>query len=186
MHEPPASGRFASTGRQGFTLMELMVSFSALLVVLLGFSRMLISSHLASSTTHDATLAKEAARAMIEELQAMPLAQIYPAHNASGADDPGGADTAAGPHFAVRGLEAGPTDADGMPGRIFFPERDGHLSELLVQPQYGWPMDMDRDGDALTDDVSGTYRLLPVVVRVEWRGAGGDGVVEFKTVIGGL
>jgi hypothetical protein len=191
MHKPPASGLLVSRAdrndtRQGFTLMELMVSFSALMVVLLGFSRMLLSSHMASSTTHEATLAKEAARGMVEVLQATPLAQIYPAFNANGGDDPGGANTAAGPGFAVRGLEALQDDPDGLPGRIVLPERNGVLSELATQPQYGWPMDMDRDGLTDTADVSGTYRLLPVVVRVEWRGSGGPGLVEFKTVIGGL
>src|SRR6185503_1855134 len=62
---------------RGFTLIELMVSFSALLIVLLGFSRMLLSSHMASSTTHEATLAKEAARSMIEVLQGTTLADVY-------------------------------------------------------------------------------------------------------------
>ncbi len=183
MHTPKARG--LATNR-GFTLIELMVSFSALLVVLLGFSRMLLSSHMASSTSHEATLAKEAARAMVEVLQATPLAEIYATRNANPADDPGLAGSAPGANFAVRGLTAVPDDADGMPGRILFPEQGGVLSELCIDPRYGWPMDMDRDGDQLTADVSTLYKLLPVVVRVEWRGAGGDGLVEFKTVIGGL
>ena len=161
---------------RGFTLIELMVSFSALLIVMLGFSRMLLSSHMASNTTHEATLAKEAARSMIEQLQAMPLEDIYPTYKASQA--------ASG--FDVRGLDAPLDDADGKPGRILFPEQGGFLSELVVKPQYGWPMDMDRDGAVTSANVSATYKRLPVVVRVEWRGSGGDGLVEFRTVIGGL
>ncbi len=164
-----------------------MVSFSALLIILLGFSRMLLSSQMASSTTHEATLAKEAARSMIEVLQATTLASIYSTYNANGADDPGGVNTAPGSGFAVRGLEAPLDDADGLPGQILFPELGGVLSELIDRPQYGWSMDMDRDGDdSGTANVSGTYKRLPVVVRVEWRGSGGDGLVEFMTVIGGL
>lgn len=188
-HQPPASTLSASRAgdaRQGFTLIELMVSFSALMVVLLGFSRMLLSSHMASNTTHEATLAKEAARSMVEVLQATPLAEIYPSRNTNPADDPGLAGSAPGAGFAVRGLEAPLGDPDGLPGRILFPESGGVLSELSNQPQYGWPMDMDRDGVKVTADVSGTHFILPLVVRVEWRGAGGPGVVEFKTVIGGL
>jgi type II secretory pathway pseudopilin PulG len=174
MQTPDGFARSRPDTHAGFTLIELMVSFSALLVVLLGFSRMLISSHMASATTHEATLAKEAARSMLEVLQATPLAGVYATYD--GAD--GG--------FEVRGLEAPEGDADGLPGRILFPEQGGTLSELAIAPQYGWPMDMDGDGDLLTADVSGTYRLLPVVVRVEWRGAGGNGAVEFMTVVGGL
>ncbi|NOT29170.1 MAG: hypothetical protein HOP15_01840 [Planctomycetes bacterium] len=188
-HQLPASVLSAERAgprapKQGFTLIELMVSFSALMVVLLGFSRMLLSSHMASSTTHEATLAKEAARSMIELLQATPLAEIYPSRNSNTADDPVGGAPGAG--FAVRGLEAPLGDPDGLPGRILFPESGGVLSELSNQPQYGWPMDMDRDGLKNTADVSATHFILPLVVRVEWRGTGGPGVVEFKTVIGGL
>lgn len=160
--------------RAGFTLVELMVSFSALLVVLLGFSRMLVSSQLLSATTHEATLAKEAARGMIEVLQATPLVTLYPTYSGAGAG------------FDVRGLEAPDGDPDGLPGRILFPEQGGVLSELAIAPQYGWPIDMDGDGAVLTADVSATHRLLPVVVRVEWRGAGGNALVEFMTIAGGL
>jgi type II secretory pathway pseudopilin PulG len=187
MHTGQGKGAHALRAAPGFTLIEMMVSFSALLIVLLGFSRMLLSSHMASSTTHEATLAKEAARSMVEVLQATALEDIYPSYNANPADDPGVAGSAPGAGFAVRGLDAPQDDADGLPGLILFPEQGGVLSELAVKPQYGWPMDMDRDGDDNgTADVSDGYRLLPVVVRVEWRGSGGDGKVEFMTVIGGL
>lgn len=181
MQTLPSRASSASRATRGFTLIELLVSFSALLVVLLGFSRMLLSSHMASSTTHEATLAKEAARSMVERLQATPLADIYHEFNANPADDVG---VAHGAGFAIRGLEAPPGDADGLPGRILFPESNGVLSELAVQARYGWPVDMDRDGDFLTANVSTTYRLLPVVVLVEWRGSGGNGSVEFKTMVG--
>jgi prepilin-type N-terminal cleavage/methylation domain-containing protein len=164
----------AGRARAGFTLIELMVAFSALLVVLLGFSRMLLSSHMASSTTHEATLAKEAARSMVEQLQAGEFDELYATYKAAGTIGSG---------FAVRGLEAPAGDADGLPGRILFPESGGVLSEAAIQAQYGWPVDMDGDGAFVTADVSTTYQVLPVVVRVEWRGSGGDGQVEFKTVI---
>jgi competence protein ComGF len=56
MQTPDGFARSRPDTHAGFTLIELMVSFSALLVVLLGFSRMLISSHMASATTHDGHL----------------------------------------------------------------------------------------------------------------------------------
>ena len=185
MHETRGRVPRGAGATSAFTLIELLVSFSALLVVLLGFSRMLLSSHMASSTTHEATLAKEAARSMVEVLQGADIGTAWASYNSDPNDDPGGAGTAPGAGFTVRGLTAPPDDADGLAGRIVFPERNGALSELSSQPQYGWPMDMDGDGDVLTADVSTTYRILPVLVRVEWRGSGGDGVVEFKTVLGG-
>jgi hypothetical protein len=168
----------------GFALIEVIVSFSALLIVLLGFSRMLLSSRMASATTHEATLAKEAARALIEQLAALDVETAYQRYNSSTADDPGGGVVSPGASFAVRGLEALDDDADGLPGEILFPEAGGVLSESLVLPQYGWPIPMNGDGDTDDADVSGDFTLLPVVVRIRYRTAGGPGLVEFKTILG--
>lgn len=170
----------------GFALIEVVVSFSALLIVLLGFSRMLLSSRMASATSHEATLAKEAARALIEQLAALDVQAAYQRYNASTADDPGGGVVSPGANFAVRGLEALEDDADGLPGRILFPEVGGVLSESLVLPQYGWPIALNGDGDTDDADVSGDFSLLPVVVLVRYRTGGGPGVLEFKTVLGAL
>lgn len=168
----------------GFALIEIVVGFSALLVVLLGFSRMLLSSRMASATSHEATLAKEAARSMVEQLMSLDAASAYARFNSSVADDPGGGVASPGPNFDVRGLSAVEGDADGRPGLILFPESGGVLSESVVLPQYGWPVPMNGDGDKDDADVSSDFTLLPVVVRVEYRTAGGPGVVEFKTVVG--
>lgn len=170
--------------RAGFALMEIVVAFSALLVVMLGFSRMLLSSRMASATSHEATLAKEAARSLIEQLSALDVQSAYARYNASNADDPGGGVSAPGRDFDVRGLEALDDDADGHPGYILFPEVGGVLSEGLSLPQYGWPMPLNGDGDVDDADVSADFSVLPVVVRVEYRTAGGPGVLEFRTVLG--
>ena len=47
----------------------------------------------------------------------------------------------------------------------------------------GMPRDLDGDGviDAL--DHSGDYRLLPVLVRVAWRGSSGPAKLEFRTML---
>ena len=168
----------------GFALIEVIVSFSALLIVLLGFSRMLLSSRMASATSHEVTLAKEAARSLVEQLAALDVQAAYQRYNASTADDPGGGVVSPGASFAVRGLEALDDDADGLPGQILFPEVGGVLSESLVLPQYGWPLPMNGDGDTDEADVSGDFRVLPVVVRIAYRTGGGPGVLEFKTVLG--
>ena len=190
------SGR--SGARAGFTLIELMVSFSVMLVVLLGFSRLLISSQMASNTTHEATLAKEAARGMVEILQATPFQQIYERYN-SDPNDGGGAPVTifqAGQGFRVPGprlFDANDDDQDALKppagqaccGQILFPELNGNLTENLNVPQFGW-VDLDLNGDGDHDDAAvapGEYRFLPVVVRVSWSGASGLGSVEFKTLI---
>lgn len=186
MHRP-MSGRMrvrAARARTGFTLVELIVSFSALLIVLLGFSRMMLSSRMASSTAHEATLAKEAARAMVEILKAHPFAQIYATYNADTTDGGGtpSAGFVAGVGFPVRGLEA--PEGLAAPGQIVFPEQAGELCEQVNLPQLGWKnLDLNGDGDHDDANVSGDYKFLPVIVRVSWRGSGGTGSVEFRTLI---
>lgn len=180
---------WSATPDRGFTLIELMVSFSALMVILLGFSRLLLSSRMASSTTHEATLAKEAARGMLERLEAADFSQVFALYNEDGADDPAGANSAPGKGFAVPGLAAPEGDADGLPGEILFPVQAGQLREDLGKTWLFGPIDdLDCDGNPLgpdADDHAGDYCLLPVVVRVQWSGAGrNNGTVEFRTVLG--
>jgi len=47
----------------------------------------------------------------------------------------------------------------------------------------GMPRDLDGDGDVEVVDVSGNYRLLPVVVRLRWRGFSGERSMEAQTLI---
>ncbi len=176
--------RPASGTRSGFTLIEMLVSFAALLVVLLGFTRMLLSSRMASSTNHASTVAKEAGRSMIETLEAADFQDVFALYNDDPADDPGGPGTAPGADFAVRGLDADRDDADDLAGEILFPVQGGELCETLALPQFGLPADLNGDGDPDDANVTDDYRLLPVIVRVEWQNSSGTGRVEFRTLIG--
>ena len=170
--------------RSGLTLVELVVSFSALLVLLLGFTRVLLSTSMASSTTHEAAIAKQAARAVVEELRAADFADAYALYNADPADDPGGV-VAPGSNFAVRGLQPRREDADGFAGEILFPLQNGALCETLELPQFGLPADLNGDGDDDDPDVTADHRVLPVIVRVEWQSAGNTARLDLNAWIGG-
>jgi len=184
MHAVRGLRRKTVERQSGFTLIEMMVSFSALLIVLLGFSRMILSARMASRTSHEATLAKEAARAMLETLRGERLDQVYFRYNGNANDDPGLAGSAPGAGFAVPGLDAPPGDADGLPGLILFPEMGGQLREDLVLPQlFGSIDDLDGDGNTDSANHADDYHILPVVVRVEWRSSGGTGRIEFRSVL---
>jgi len=112
------------------------------------------------------------------------LADICALYNADPDDDPGGFDTAPGPFFEVEGLDPRPGDVDGAVGEIIMPTTDGFdLREDVVDDQIGTPRDLDLDGVIDSADHSADYLILPVLVRLEWRGSTGDRVMSFKTIL---
>jgi len=180
----PAGGR--ARRRRGLTMIEIVCALAVLVLGVLGFSQALVGALRANVTTREATLATQAARSRIETLQATPFEEVFALYNATDADDPAGG-TAPGAGFAVPGLQALPGDADGLPGEIFFPVvagAPGVLREDAGNAALGMPRDLD--GDLFVDaaDHSDDYRLLPVLVRVTWRGTKGRGQVEVKTLLG--
>ena len=189
----PSWGRRKSTGgggrwgrRRGTTLLEVLVAFSAFLVTMLAFSKVIVGSMAATSTSHETTVAKEGGRAMIETLQAEDFDQVFALYNDFDGDDPVfGA--APGNDFPVAGLDPLPDDPDGMAGEILFPTDgtllQGFLNEKLVDARFGCPRDLNGDGDAQDEISAGNYGLLPVVVRIEWMGSSGPSTLELRTLL---
>lgn len=176
--------------RAGWTLLEIVISTVILLTVLLGFSYGLVSSTSLGKATRDQGTAREAARGLLEELRGVPFERVLARYNEDPDDDNG--EVAPGSHFDVLGLAARPGDADGHVGQIVFPlDADGELREDLDLPRLGMPRDLTGDEAAdpsFLDDLdhAADYRLLPVLVRLEWRGASGDASFEMLTVLKGV
>lgn len=160
--------------RSAFTLLEILVALTLLVVGVLGFLQVIVGSVRTAETNREQTLAIQAARQMMERLQATPLDQVFATFSGAGSG------------FAVAGLDPRAGDADGLPGEIRFPEVAGALREDLVDPLLGTPRDLNGDGvlDAL--DHAADYRVLPVLVRVSWRGVAGNSRVELRTLLGGF
>jgi len=161
---------------------------SVLVVGLLAYCRAAVSAALAARTTRETTLATEAAWRMIEQLRAAPnFNQVFAMYNTTTADDPGGGVVSPGANFAVTGLQAVVGDPDGLPGEIVFPTTTVggalQLREDVVNAKLGMPRDLNGDGVVDAADHSGDYQLLPVLVRVRWRGVAGNGLVELPTML---
>lgn len=179
-------GHRGRNSRRGMSLIEVLVAFSAFLVTMLAFSKVIVGSMAATSTNHESSLAKEAGRAMIETLAAEDFEQVFALYNNFDADDPVfGA--APGGDFPVGGLEPLPDDADGMVGEILFPTAGaallGLLNENVRDKRFGCPRDLNGDGDANDQIASGDYGLLPVIVRLEWVGSAGPASIELRTLL---
>lgn len=174
--------------QSGLTMVEVMIAMSVLIVGLLAYTRTVASAALSARTTRESTLATQAAWRVVESMRAqLNFNQVFAMYNTSTADDPGGGIVSPGANFAVPGLLPVAGDADGMPGEIVFPTITVggalQLREDVANAKLGTPRDLN--GDAVIDGVdhAANYQLLPVLVRVRWRGAGGNGLVELPTML---
>jgi len=126
-----------------------------------------------------------AARRVLEDLQNENFSQVFALYNETAIDDPLGV-AAPGANFAVTGLNEQQGDADGVAGRVVFPldpANPGILREDFNSPDDGFPRDLNADGAIDALDHSMDYEILPVRVRIEWRGASGNRVLELQTVL---
>ena len=172
-----------STGTAGGTTLELLFAITVLLVGLLGYSRSLVQSVELGQVNRDTAIATEAVRQKLEELYGTPFAEVFATYNQDPGDDPGGAGTAPGNLFPVAGLDLRQGDADGMHGEVVLPSAGPVLNENVADAALGMPRDLDLDGVVTGNDHAGDYRLLPVLVRVEWRSGQQPREFEVQTIM---
>jgi hypothetical protein len=176
------------TRRAGVTLIEIAIGCVVLVTGVLAFTQSMISMEKAQRHTREVGRATQAARQVLEGIQAQAFAEAFRYYNDTPDDDPAGIGSAPGKNFAVPGLNPRTGDADGFVGEVIFPTPPGLpgvLKENTVDDKLGMPRDLNGDGLINTlADYSTTYTILPVRVRVQWVGAGGPGVVELRTLLG--
>jgi type II secretory pathway pseudopilin PulG len=177
--------RHARPGTAGWTMLEVVIATVILLTVVVGFSYGLASSAALQRVTREHGIAREAARSCIEEMRASPFEHVLARFDDTDVNDPVGF-VSPGSHFEVPGLASQLEDADGFVGEITFPLAAGELREDLDEPRLGMPRDLTGEGDVDDLDHAADYRLLPVLVRLRWRGAGGNASFQLLTVIKGV
>lgn len=167
----------------GFSIVEVLLVLTILTVGIGMFAGTLGSIMGLGPSLRESARATEAARSVIESLRGQNFDELWRLYNADPADDPAGPATGPGPAFDVAGLVAVPGDADGRVGIVVFPEDGGELREDMVDARLGLPRDLNNDGAVDALDHGGDYRVLPVVVRVEWRGKGPARRIELYTTL---
>ncbi len=173
--------------RAGFTLLEVMVASVVLAIGVASVSAAMVSAVALNNVNRETSLAQQSARMMLETVRATQFGDAFATYNLSAFDDPGGPGTAPGQNFAVAGLSAQAGDADNMAGQIVFPTvvvgAIDQLREDVVDGDFGMPRDLS--GDGIIDGVNhaGDYQLLPVRVRVAWRGFSGNRALELESYL---
>lgn len=167
------------------TYLELAVAMAVLAVALTAVSRLLVSSASLAETNHESAIATEATRLVMEEIQAANFRNVFALYNATDADDPVGV-AIPGSGFDVPGLDALPDDPDGRVGEVVMPwDPAAHavLRENIEVSGLGSVRDLNADGVIDGADHAADYELLPILVRLEWRGAAGPQLLENRLLL---
>jgi len=155
-------------------MIELMVVLAILTMGVSMFSSTLVSTARQSQAKREIAIAAEGARRAMELMRSQSCEILFATYNESSADDPGGAGTAPGKHFVVTGLTLRDGDKDGFVGEILFPTVETALREDVVDTVLGMPRDLDGDNQVDNANHAANYVLLPVHVRIQWKGVSGD------------
>jgi len=182
LHARVAGARAARTRSGGFSIVEILISATVFLLVSGAVVTTLVASSALNLTNRETVLAAQAAESMIEELKSAPFDEVFARYNDTKGDDPA-TGVSPGIGFAVAGLNARADDADAMVGSIAFPGDGVELREDGADVDLGLPRDLDRDGAVDDQDKAASYRILPVRVRLDWRGANGNRSLELLTVL---
>ena len=188
---PERTGKGTGRRRGGFTLVEIMVSASVLVVGMLGFAQVIAFSVGSSTANQERNIAIEAVRAKIEEIQTADFDDLFELYNPIAGDDPGGAGTAPGNTFTVPGLQPDPNDPDGIVGQVITPAMVGNTGAWEIREDFqsaGLGMPRDLNGDGIVDQVdhSADYGIFPVQVRIQWMGVRGVSTMDFKVLVAPL
>jgi len=172
--------------RAGFTFVELAVVMTILLVALLIFSSTMSGVAQQRAVNRENAVAMEAARNWLEILRSEAFSAVFASYNSDPSDDPNGPGTAPGNRFEVAELSPAPDSPDGLQGEIVFPTMtipvDGlQLREDVIERGLGLPRDLSGDGVIDDRDHSLDYFILPVQVRVRWRGKSGTRQYQIAT-----
>jgi len=176
--------RTPHASRSGFSLVDVCLSMALLVIglgVLIGstFSAMKLDQVNASTA-----LASQALRGLCEELQAMPIDEVLDSYVLQDNEDERlraaklARLTPRDPALASR---AGQKPV----ARARFPlGEDGRtLREDLELPALGLPRDLDGDGAIDGADKRASFRILPVVLELDWEGPSGPQHLSVATVL---
>ena len=163
------------SSEKGLGLLEVLVAGAVLSTALLALLSVSAHSIKLDSVNRETAAASAIARMRFEEVRAVPLMNVFASYNADDLDDPGGLPAPPGSKFT----HSGTGEKMAVTGVYIFPvNNDGELREDLDMPELGMPRDLN--GDGLIDDLDhrDDYVILPMTVRLTWRGATGER--EFK------
>ena len=161
------------TRRSGFTLVEVALAVTILLVALMAMSASTLRMNSLRRQNRERSVAQNMVRVISENIHSVSEAAILddPTRWSEAIIDalsPGGE---LGNTFNV--TELAPQDGQATVGTIQV-VIDETQSDLALGFEMGMPRDLNGDGDANDNDVTANARILPVIVTARWNGVTGD------------
>lgn len=164
-------GRAARAGRGGFTLMELALAMTILLIALLSVSASTLRSHTLRRHNREHTVAHNALRAYAEQIHSASVeASTTPGTWGQALYALYGPGGSVGTQFDVPELDRA---SPGVPVGSIRLVTDETLSDADLGVNIGMPRDLDGDGAVSETDVTASAKLLPMILSVEWTGVSG-------------
>ena len=173
--------RFATRGslrgpRAGFTLIELAIATSILMIGLVSVLTASSQMHSLGRLNRERTLAQNAVRSMAERMHAASHGfAADPQTWAQGLLATYGAGGSFGNTFSIQGLT--PVEDGALVGSIVLATNETQ-ADAELDADVGMPRDLNGDGDTTDTDVSTSARILPVVLTVRWQGETGVHVMR--------
>ncbi len=193
-------------GRRGFTLVEMIIALSIMLVAASIFCRMVASTSKLREVNRENAIAADAARVLLEQMRSVAFSEVFALYNDDASDDPSGAGTAPGNGFSVADLRPLPASPNGLVGEVILPiqlveveEEAGAvklggesgpvvvqelwLREDTVDAELGMPRDLNGDNVVDELDHANDYIILPVCIVVRWQGVFGARSMRVVTML---
>lgn len=194
--------------RSGFTIVELIIALSILLIAASIFYRMVASTAKLRQVNRENAIAADAARVLIEEMRNRTFSELFALYNNDSSDDPGGPGTAPGNLFSVDRLTPLASSPGGQVGEVFLPSRVTEVEiagggsggkwsggggtvvveelwvcEDAVDADLGMPRDLNGDSVIDEENHAGDYIVLPVRVVIRWKGMFGERSLRMVTML---
>ena len=158
--------------RAGMTLTETAMAMSVMLVALMSVSAANLRTSALGRQNHERAVAMNVVRSVADRIQAFSQQALEadPTTWSSALVAALSAGGAIGNKFDL--AELTPQGAAGSVGSIQV-VTDETVTDQTLNLTLGMPRDLDGDAQATNADVTGTARLLPVVINVDWSGPNG-------------
>jgi hypothetical protein len=161
-------------------MIEALIVLASVTITILGILTAHVTAAQLNRTNHETAIASETVRSRMEQVSAADVAQVITLYDTNAANDPGGSGTAPGATFTVASLSA---NSSGQAGSVEMPIASGQLREDTNNPNLGMPKDLNGDGTIDSLDHSADWKILPICVRLRWKGVNGDRDLRLATVL---